>query len=987
VTRLRSHSAFSLVAIAFIAAAAWGVTHDGGAIPVADPVEAPEVPAVTSPARTTRSRGARADAIPVATRTVLYSGEAGAVPELSRSGPSAATEIAPARRAARPEATVRRRTAPLRVGATPRSVQIIRVPVPAQLPRQRDVEWTMRPHPRAEVLSAVAGTTPATAPDSGRAITVVTRIPARAVAGNLPIGEAEFRVDSTIVTVPVELTVDRIRRMTLVAPRPLLGAVAGERVRIPVEVRNAGNSIDTARVVADLPAGWTAAPEQRVPLNPGERRTVTFESRLPRGTGTTALYPAIRALAGDSLTSTITVATQVEDRADAPRAVGPVLRVGSSTAVGDTAPSSAAFDFYLSGKVTNTVSVLGRADWPLDAARLDRRALGRVGTYLGGAFLSVRGPGWYATGGNTGSTVSTLAGIGAYGRGVSAGGSVGKTNVNAMLVDVPEGSGVQGGVRADYALSRGSVGVAASHLTEATATARGLDAVAVVGTMNPWPTVKLSGELGYRSFDGGSGAGVAFGAERLTRSSLLAFNVQHAPGGSQAYGRALTDWNAVVARQFSDRVSLQANLFSSLDRPPRLGGEYTTDGWTVAPRYAFTPDLVAELTVRSNTFASQSPGSGGFESRDRSTAISLRKINGRFGWSIGTNLSNTARTTTFGSGTDVTLSADHYGVNAGASAVLPRGILGLGVEYARSGAGSGLAAKQARITFSAARLAPFASSNAPLFRADAEYTTWLGDQDPVLITRVGAEMQLPADFNIVLDAERNPLLQGTRSTAPWILAIRLERGFTMGWAARHATARGSVFEDRNGNGVRDATELGLAGVMVRRGSESAVTDAQGRFAFVGSDRLPAEVDATSLPNGVVAPVVRAGAGEPSLAIGVVPTGNIEVRLVPEANEQGRRPESAPQTLAVIARDGHGSEWYLRADSLGVVRFDALPPDRYTFTADFGGTTERLRQVGDPVILDVGPGVNLPPLVVRYGIRPARLFNGGQGATDQGRQRR
>ena len=217
--------------------------------------------------------------------------------------------------------------------------------------------------------------------------------------------------------------------------------------------------------------------------------------------------------------------------------------------------------------------------------------------------------------------------------------------------------------------------------------------------------------------------------------------------------------------------------------------------------------------------------------------------------------------------------------------------------------------------------------------------------------------------------------------------MRLERGFTLGWAARHAMTRGSVFEDRNGNGVRDSDEPGLAGVMVRRGTESAVTDNEGRFAFVGTDRIPTEVDATSLPQGVVAPLVRPGEGNQALALGVVPTGAIEVHLVPQADELGRRPESALKTIGVIARDSHGAEWYLRADSLGVVRFDALPPDRYTFSADFAGTTERLRQLGDPVILDVRPGTNLPPLEIKFAIRAARLFNGGAGSTDQGRQRR
>ncbi|HVX88457.1 MAG TPA: NEW3 domain-containing protein [Gemmatimonadales bacterium] len=882
--------------------------------------------------------------------------------------------------------TVRERAPAVRRAVTPRSVQLVRVPVPGQLPERKAVDWSVRPHPRAEVLSATNGTVSASAQDSARAITVVTRVPARANAGVLPVGEAEFRVDSAVVTVPIELVVERIRRMSVVANRPVVGAVAGQKVRIPLEVRNVGNSPDTAVVVADLPAGWTRAPEQHVALNPGERRVITFESRLPRGSGTTALYPTFRVLVGDSVASTATVSTQVEDREDGPRAVGPVLTVGTSTAMGDTAASSPALDFYVNGQISRRVSVLGRADYAVDEARLDRRALGRVGTYLGGAFLSVRGPGWYATAGNTGSTVSTIAGISAYGKGLSGAMNIGDATVSALVVGT-EASSVQAGARGDYRIGNASVGLAASHLDEGTALGRRLDAVAFVGSALPWPKVKLTGEVGYRSFDGGSGAGAAFSAERVTPTSMLGANIQHAPGGSHAYGRALTDWSAFVGRRFNDRFSLQGNLFSSLDRPPSGSGEYTSDGWSVLPRYAITKDLIAEVTLRRNAYASESPTAGGFESRDRSTAIQLRKVNGRLGWQVGTSLNSVSRTTTFGSGTDVTINSQNFTVNGGASALTPRGFFGAGVEYGRSGAGAGLAARQGRFSLYASRIALFNSPSAPLFRAEAEYTTWFGDQKGVLISRVGAEAALPADFSIIVDAERNPLFQGSRSSTPWIVAVRLERGFTLGWAARHAMTRGAVFEDRNGNGVRDSDEPGLAGVMVRRGTESAVTDNEGRFAFIGTDRLPTEVDPTSLPQGVVAPVVRPTEGNQSLVLGVVPTGAIEVRLVPQADELGRRPESALKSIGVIARDSHGAEWYLRADTLGVVRFDALPPDRYTFSADFAGTTERLRQLGDPVILDVRPGTNLPPLEIKFSIRAARLFNGGAGSTDQGRQRR
>jgi len=291
------------------------------------------------------------------------------------------------------------------------------------------------------------------------------------------------------------------------------------------------------------------------------------------------------------------------------------------------------------------------------------------------------------------------------------------------------------------------------------------------------------------------------------------------------------------------------------------------------------------------------------------------------------------------------------------------------------------------MTVGASRIAFFSSPHAPIFRAEAELTTWFGDLPSALVARIGTEVALPGEMSLVVDAERNPMIRPSGQRTPWIVAVRLERGFSLGWAAHTPMTRGSVFQDRNGNGVRDEDEQGLAGVMIRRGSQTAVTDQSGRFALQGTDRVPLEVDPVSLPQGVVAPSFSPTQGGHVVTFGVVPTGAVAVHLVTAVDELGRRPESRLSDLAVLARDDRGAEWYLRADSTGNVRFDALPPGRYTFVPDFAGTTERLRQIGDPVILEVKPGENLPPLEIRFTVRPARLFNGGSGQTDQGRRRR
>jgi hypothetical protein len=980
VSRSRRNSALIIVAALTLAVAAWGVASDARSVARFEGVPVEVVEPTPAPRRQTRTaRGPRPDAAIVSAAPVLFT--------RSTASGRGSDGVSPSAPVTRMTPTVHRRTAPTRVGATPRSVQVLRVAVPTALPGRRDVQWTMQPSRRAEVLSAYAGAVPAAAEDSARAVTVVTRVPASAAAGILPVGEIAFTVDSVQVVVPVELVVERIRRASVIPGRPAFSALAGQTLLLTAEVRNLGNSVDTLTVTTEVPADWRTVADRRVVLIPGERQTLRLETRLPRGTGNSAMYPAVRVLIGDSVASVTTLNVTVTDPSTREAPVGPTLTVATSGAVGDTIASSAAFDFFLSGSISNRIQVLGRAGFAADDETADRRALGRVGTYLGGSFLSVRGPGWYVTGGNTGATVSTLAGIGAFGKGVSAGVTHNRVTVNGLVVNTVQGGGVQAGGKADYLMRRGSVGLTASHLEDGGSTGRGLDAVGVAGAYNAGAGFRITSEVAHRSFEGGSGVGVAVGLDRTTRTQFLAVSAQHAPGGSQAFGRALTDMSAAAGQRLGEKASMQVNWFSSLDRPPVAGGEFTSTGWSATPRYELNENLRAEVEVRRNRYETESATSGGFSSTDLTASAALRKTGGRFGWSLGGGTTTSERVTIFGSGTRVTISADRFNLNAGGSAVLPRAIVGTGIEYSQSGSGVGVAPKQARMTFLASRIAPFNSAHAPLFRAEGEFTTYFGAQPSVFIARIGTEISLPSDLTLTVDAERNPLLRANGAAVPWIVAFRLERGFGLPWAARGTMTRGAVYQDRNANGVRDSDEPGMAGVLVRRGSQSATTDANGRFALQGKDRIPTEIDPASLPEGVVPPVFRGAPEEGTLVLGVVPTGALTVQLLPVPDDLGRLPESNRNQLAVLARDSHGAEWYLRADSTGVVRFDALPPGTYAFLADFAGTTERLRQMGDPTTLEIKPGENVPPLVIRYALRAARLFNGGSGATDQGRRRR
>ena len=64
----------------------------------------------------------------------------------------------------------------------------------------------------------------------------------------------------------------------------------------------------------------------------------------------------------------------------------------------------------------------------------------------------------------------------------------------------------------------------------------------------------------------------------------------------------------------------------------------------------------------------------------------------------------------------------------------------------------------------------------------------------------------------------------------WGTAVAVVFGLVVLPVTAHAaTARGQVFEDKNGNAVLDAGETGIADVRVSDGERIVLTDAQGRY--------------------------------------------------------------------------------------------------------------------------------------------------------------
>ena len=208
-----------------------------------------------------------------------------------------------------------------------------------------------------------------------------------------------------------------------------------------------------------------------------------------------------------------------------------------------------------------------------------------------------------------------------------------------------------------------------------------------------------------------------------------------------------------------------------------------------------------------------------------------------------------------------------------------------------------------------------------------------------------------------------------------VLTIKVERAASLPGLGRRAMS-GVVFQDLNGNGARDPGEPGAADIVVRRGSESAVTDANGVFRLDAGLTGRTEIDSRSLPGGwLQSPRPIAGASN-DLALGVIPVAALDVEIVlAPGNESGSRSVRIG-TATLTLRDSAGRAWIARTNAASRATFDALPVGSYQLAAEVeeGGSSE-------PLLVDAIPRLDLTGASGRQRVtvtartRPLKIFQG------------
>jgi hypothetical protein len=201
-----------------------------------------------------------------------------------------------------------------------------------------------------------------------------------------------------------------------------------------------------------------------------------------------------------------------------------------------------------------------------------------------------------------------------------------------------------------------------------------------------------------------------------------------------------------------------------------------------------------------------------------------------------------------------------------------------------------------------------------------------------------------------------PGFKQTAPAAPGTIAASLFLGSTtsanntFGNQALGASISGTVFNDANGNGVRDPGEVGMPGVTVRLTPSSGpaltlTSDASGNFSFVGlspgtyvvSEVVPPGfVQTVPPPPGTATFTLTLGQAVTGVLIGntsAPTTGSISGTKYLDLNANGvLDPTDRPYPgIVFVLTDAVGVQRQTTSDASGNFSFANLPPGTYTLT--------------------------------------------------------
>jgi NPCBM-associated, NEW3 domain of alpha-galactosidase len=849
---------------------------------------------------------------------------------------------------------------------TPRSFRVVTVALPPELSGVARIDYEIVPTGAVSLLGARTGTLA-----GGGAVVLTVGVPATASAGLTRAGFVRFAAGASGVRAPIDVEITRIARIVVTPTQPMRGAHPGDRIQVSFAILNAGNTLDTLDLDVSAPESWNAqiAGGSRVVVQRGEtvERSVTASIPPSADLGDGAVTLTARSRSGERAVASSIV--EVSDPGHGTRRPGPVVTVGAASALSAGLPTRAVESVAIDGPVTDAVTVSGRFSTPVPDDLVGGRALATVGYNAQANFFSLAAPTWGATVGTTGLSLDDLAGQNVFGRGASL--RVGPTDERVQLLAAAPLAGQEAfdtptlfAATTQKQFGVGTVTAFFAHLHDSTYLVRSVDALGLSLETQPWTNAYASGSVAGRSYLDGSGIGAEADFHGPLAGGDLSLHLTHAPGGTSAFAPARDAMSFGADRAFG-RLRTSFGAWSTRD-DDLARNAIGSSGWSISPTYPLFPTFSLGVDVLRSALTSRD-SAGGFGSTQTDFGVRAQLLRGGFDVEAETRLSAVSQNVA-----DSSVSVD----DEGSRRLIDR------VRIDRAGARGtfGVSASIETASFGATAMPPQSTLDAhvdrfqfwprfPRWTVSASAQSLRVGEVTVLTSRAELDVDVRGSLRIALGAER-----GTARDALGVLhtvvTLKVERSSSVG-AFDRRVVMGVVFEDRNGNGVRDAGEPGVPGIVVHRGTETAVTDRNGEYRLTSGSTARAEIDDRSLPRGwMTSP--RLLDRSDLLELGVIPMAALDVRIDVAPLADGSTPAVRVGTATLTLRDSSGREWVARADASLHATFDAMPPGRYTLSTDLDGSSEPLTVDPVPDVV-VGGSAGRQRVVVTVRTRPVRIF--------------
>jgi hypothetical protein len=836
----------------------------------------------------------------------------------------------------------------------PSTYQVISVSIPDRLPRHGEGHVEIVPRAGFTVLG-IHKWSLAALEGKDRVVGIIG-IPANAHAGLVTAAEVNFYVaGAPTVTVAIEIDVTLIRELAVRMHAAPLRARPGGRLTFSYELVNTGNATESVETSVAAPRGWKADQRSgvRASVEPAQSVARQVAVSVPRDVGTGSFFLRLDVVEKGVVRSSIPVAVEIVDGLSRQASAGPEITIAVARASDASGRGSTITTTRVRGPLFDSVRIDAHYSVGETSVRSHGQALSRIGSYNVRPSVVLASPSGRLALGAAGNSFSDLTGLYAYGRG--AGLDFQRSGwrllgLGAMSNSSPSAGRSQPllGIRGDVDVGPLRMMSSLSHLRGGDQSRRQLDAVGFGAALEAGLATTIQGEVARRRFAGGSGTGWSTQIARTDSRNTARVQITHAPGGSEAFARAANEVVASISQIVSRRLSFSGSAWRLSDATSALS-RLRSSGWAFRPEYRVHSTTTIAVEAHSTQVNAATSGSGygevgGYGSRERQVGVSVNaNVNQLYatGSVAGGSVTRTigARSAPSSEQRSPKIWWNAMASWRGANTMLE--LLGR-MEETRDV--SGAVKRPSQISFRGSQ--SLNGSAARGVTADWELQQVRGFSiRPLTIVRTGVTVPVTQMLAVKMYAERNPLFTTSSGKSPWIYALRVEHS-TRVPMVRPPGSSGLVYRDLNGNQRRDAGEQGVDGAVVKRGQETAITDANGRYRLAGDTQLPIVLDEGSLPLGLV----RQTAGSPDIGVGSSLTAEIHFFVAPRSAIEAVEVDLSG--MRAIARDAAGREWVARMTGPSVASFDGLPPGSYTLELD-------LSAIGEPLV----PRIPLPILRV------------------------